>query len=146
MTIKQLSVFVENKKGKLVEIMQTLAENGVDIRALSLADTTDYGILRMIVSDTEKAVAVLKETGCVVSINKVLGVAVDDTPGGFAKAVAVLAENGVNLEYVYAFITPQKGYAYVVMRVNDNAAATALLQDAGVKVVDEEQLHAMFNA
>ena len=145
MTIKQLSVFVENKKGKLVEIMQVLSQNGIDIRALSLADTTDYGILRIIVNDTEKALAVLQAANCVVSVNEVLGVAVDDAPGGFAAAVQLLADNGVNLEYVYAFITPQKGYAYVVMRVTDNAAAAAILQKAGVKVVDDAQLHAMFS-
>lgn len=144
MTIKQLSVFVENKKGKLVQIMQTLAANGVDIRALSLADTTDYGILRMIVSDTDTAVAVLKAANCVVSVNEVLGVAVNDAPGGFAKAVAVLAGADVNLEYVYAFITPQKGSAYVVMRVDDNDAATTLLQNAGVKVLSDAELHELF--
>ncbi|MBE6767823.1 MAG: acetolactate synthase [Ruminococcaceae bacterium] len=144
MTIKQLSVFVENKKGKLAQIMQILAQNGVDIRALSLADTTDYGILRMIVNDTAKAVAALQAEHCVVSVNEVLGVAVDDTPGGFAAAVQALSDNEVNLEYVYAFITPQKGYAYVVMRVTDNDAATKILQNAGVKVLDDEELHAMF--
>lgn len=144
MTIKQLSVFVENKKGKLVEIMQALSENGIDIRALSLADTTDYGILRMIVNDTDKAVAALKAADCVVSVNEVLGVAVSDTPGSFANAVRALSDNDVNLEYVYAFITPQKGYAYVVMRVTDNDAATAILQAAGVKVLDDEELHRLF--
>lgn len=144
MTIKQLSVFVENKKGKLVEIMQALSENGIDIRALSLADTTDYGILRMIVNDTDKAVAALKAADCVVSVNEVLGVAVSDTPGSFAAAVKSLSDNDVNLEYVYAFITPQKGYAYVVMRVTDNDAATAILQAAGVKVLDDEELHRLF--
>lgn len=144
MSIKQLSVFVENKKGKLVEIMQSLAANGIDIRALSLADTTDYGILRMIVNDTEKAVVALKAADCVVSITEVLGVAVSDTPGSFAAAVQSLADSGVNLEYVYAFITPQKGYAYVVMRVTDNDAATAILQNAGVKVLDDEELHRLF--
>ncbi len=144
MTIKQLSVFVENKKGKLAQIMQILAQNGVDIRALSLADTTDYGILRMIVNDTDKAVSVLQAEHCVVSVNEVLGVAVDDTPGGFAAAVQALSDNEVNLEYVYAFITPQKGYAYVVMRVTDNDAATKILQNAGVKVLSDAQLHEMF--
>ena len=79
-----------------------------------------------------------------VSVNEVLGVAVDDTPGGFAAAVQALSDNEVNLEYVYAFITPQKGYAYVVMRVTDNDAATKILQNAGVKVLDDEELHAMF--
>lgn len=145
MSIKQLSIFVENKKGKLVEIMQTLAANGVDIRALSLADTTDYGILRLIVNDTEKAVAALRAENCVVSVTEVLGVAVNDTPGSFATAVQALSDNGVNLEYVYAFITPQKEYAYVVMRVDDNAAAAAILQAAGVKVLDDADLHGLFN-
>ncbi len=145
MTINQLSVFVENKKGELAGIMRVLAENGVDIRALSLADTTDYGILRMIVNDTDKAVAVLQAAHCVVSVNAVLGVAVDDTPGGFAAAVRTLSDNNIGLEYVYAFITPQKGYAYVVMRVTDNDTATAILQEAGVKVLSDEELHAMFS-
>jgi hypothetical protein len=95
-------------------------------------------------NDTEKAVAALKEEHCVVSVNNVLGVAVSDTPGSFAAAVQSLADNGVNLEYVYAFITPQKGYAYVVMRVNDNEAAAKILQKAGVKVISDEELHEMF--
>ena len=144
MTIKQLSVFVENKKGKLVEIMQILAENSIDIRALSLADTTDYGILRMIVNDTDKAVAALQAAHCVVSVNEVLGVAVNDAPGGFAAAVKSLSDNDINLEYVYAFITPQKGYAYVVMRVTDNDAATDILQKNGVKVLNDAELHELF--
>ena len=145
MSIKQVSVFVENKKGKLVEIMQLLAGAGVDIRALSMADTADYGILRMIVNDTDKALAALGTAGCVVSVTEVLGVAVSDVPGSFAAAVQALADNGVNLEYVYAFITPQPGYAYVVMRVTDNDAATGILQANGIRVVDDEELHRMFS-
>ncbi len=144
MSIQQLSVFVENQKGKLVQITQVLADAAIDIRALSVADTADYGILRLIVSDTDRAVAALKEARCVVSVTEVLGIAVSDTPGSFAAAVRVLAENEINIEYVYAFITPEPGSAYVVMRVTDNDAATAVLQKAGVRVIGRDELDGLF--
>ena len=140
MTIKQLSIFVENKKGSLVEITEVIASAGVDIRAMLLADTQDFGILRLIVSDTDKAVDALKKANCIVSVTDVIGVVVGDTPGGVAKVSGILAENDIDIEYMYAFITVAKEYAYVVVRVTDNEAATKLLCDNGVKLVTQADI------
>ncbi len=105
MTVSQLSIFVENKAGKLVEITEVLGRAGIDIRAMSIADTQDFGILRLIVSDAEKAKKVLTENGNIVSITKVTAVAVDDKPGALTEVIKLLSDNGVNIEYMYAFIT-----------------------------------------
>lgn len=145
MAIQQLSIFVENQRGKLAQIMQTLAAGGVDIRALSLADTADYGILRLIVSDTARAQALLEKSNCVLSVTDVLAVAVPDRPGAFAEVVQVLSQGDINLEYVYAFITPRKGQAYVVVRVKDNEAAATALAAAGITLLTDAQLHECFD-
>ncbi len=140
MAIKQLSIFVENKKGSLVEIFETLSHAQVDIRAMSIADTQDFGILRLIVSDHHKAEEALKQANCIVSITDVIGVAVADKAGSLANVVRLLTDSDVNIEYMYAFITESKQYAYVVFRVADNDAATALLEANGVKLVTEEDI------
>lgn len=140
MAIKQLSIFVENKKGSLVEIYETLSRAQVDIRAMSIADTQDFGILRLIVSDVEKASEALKQANCIVSVTDVIGVAVTDQAGSLAKVVRLLTDNDVNIEYMYAFITVSKQFAYVVFRVADNNAATALLEENGVTMVTEEDI------
>ena len=140
MAIKQLSIFVENKKGSLVEIYETLSHADVDIRAMSIADTQDFGILRLIVSDTDKAAAALKQANCIVSVTDVIGVAIDDKAGSLAKVVRLLTDNEVNIEYMYAFITVSKKYAYVVFRVADNEDATRLLKANGVEMVTEEDI------
>jgi hypothetical protein len=140
MAIKQLSIFVENREGTLVNVTDAIAAAGVDIRAMSVADTKDFGIFRLIVTDYDKAKASLEEAGCFVSITEVVGVAVDDQPGALAKVVKVLAENKINIEYMYAFITVSKQYAYVVLRVEDNAAAEQILLDNGVKLISETDI------
>ena len=140
MAIKQLSIFVENREGTLVNVTDAIAAAGVDIRAMSVADTKDFGIFRLIVTDYDKAKASLEEAGCFVSITEVVGVAVDDQPGALAKVVKVLAENSINIEYMYAFITVSKQYAYVVLRVEDNAAAEKILLDNGVKLISEADI------
>ncbi len=140
MAIKQLSIFVENKKGSLVEIYETLSHAQVDIRAMSIADTQDFGILRLIVSDSEKAAEALKQAHCIVSVTDVIGVAINDQAGSLAKVVRLLTDNDVNIEYMYAFITVSKQYAYVVFRVADNDAATDLLRSNGVQMVTEEDI------
>lgn len=109
MAIRQISVFVENKPGRLAEITGFLAEGGVSIRAFSIADTTDFGILRLIVSDTQKAAEVLKAAGVAVSITEVVGISIPDVTGAFAKVVKVLADAGENVEYAYAFLTLRQG-------------------------------------
>lgn len=140
MAIRQISVFVENKPGRLAEITGFLAEGGVSIRAFSIADTTDFGILRLIVSDTQKAAEVLKAAGVAVSITEVVGISIPDVTGAFAKVVKVLADAGENVEYAYAFLTPEAGHACVIVRVDDNAVATAVLQGNGITVIDEDSI------
>ncbi len=135
MTINQLSVFIENKEGKLADLTSILARNGIDIRAMSVADTQDFGILRLIVNDSDRAIGVLKDEGFVVSVTQVLAVAINDTPGSLAKVSRVLADNHISIEYMYAFITTRKEAAYIVFRVADNDTAAKLLSDNGVTVV-----------
>lgn len=142
MPIKQISIFVENKPGRLADITSLLAESGVDIRALSIADTADYGILRLIVNDPEKAEAALKAGGLTVSITNVLGIGIPDEPGGFSQATRVLADAGISVEYAYAFITPEVGSAYVIIRVENNTEATAVLTRAGVKLIEQNEIFA----
>ena len=140
MPIKQISIFVENKPGRLADITTMLAKNSIDIRALSIADTTDYGILRLIVSDPEKAVETIREEGMTVSSTHVLGIVIPDEPGGFAKAIRVLADKNISVEYAYAFITPEKGKAYIIIRVADNDIAFEVLSAAGIKLIDQEDI------
>ncbi|MBQ7580347.1 MAG: ACT domain-containing protein [Clostridia bacterium] len=140
MAIKQLSIFVENKAGKIVEVTELLAKNNIDLRALSIADTQDYGILRTIVDDTEKAKSVLEENGSVYKVTEVIGVEIPDVPGGMSKVMRILSDNGVNIEYVYAFISRSKEFAYVVMRVRDNEKAEKILTDNGINLVDENEI------
>lgn len=140
MAIRQISVFVENKPGRLAEITGFLAEGGVSIRAFSIADTTDFGILRLIVSDTQKAAEVLKAAGVAVSITEVVGISIPDVTGAFAKVVKVLADAGENVEYAYAFLTPEAGHAYVIVRVDNNEKAAAVLAENGIAVIDESKV------
>ncbi len=143
MAIKQLSVFVENKKGTILDVTKSIAEAGVDIRALSVADTQDFGILRLIVSDIEKAKDALSESNCVVSVTKVIAVSVSDVPGGLCKVLELLAEADINVEYVYAFITVSGQHAYVVLRVEDNDKAAEVLASKGISLVSEEDIKAL---
>lgn len=138
--VKQISVFVENKHGKLSTITRILADNGVSIRALCMADTTDFGIFRLIVSDYVKAESALKAEGITCSVTEVLVVEIDDTPGAFADAMSLLADNEISLEYVYAFLTPEIGKAYIIIRVEDNAAAAKALKAGGIKLVAQEEI------
>ncbi|MDR2745055.1 MAG: ACT domain-containing protein [Desulfovibrio sp.] len=140
MTIDQLSVFVENKPGHLLEITETLGEAGIDLRALSIGDTAEFGVLRLIVSDADRALAVLREAGFAVSLTQVLAVSLADTPGSLSKILRVIAGAGINVEYLYAFVTRKRGGAYVVFRVEDNAAVTAILDKNGIVPVGPEEL------
>ncbi|MDR1060269.1 MAG: ACT domain-containing protein [Clostridiales bacterium] len=131
MVIEQLSVFVENKLGHLSDIAEILGGAGIDMRALSIADTAEFGVLRLIVSDTRRARELLAEAGCVVSVTRVLAVSLEDRPGSLAKILRALSDAGVSVEYVYAFITQKQGNAYVVLRVEDNARASEILEKSG---------------
>jgi len=140
MPIKQISIFVENKPGRLADITAMLAKRNIDIRALSIADTTDYGILRLIVSHPEKAVEIIREEGMTVSSTNVLGIVIPDEPGGFAKAINVLAAEGIGVEYAYAFITPEKGKAYIIIRVADNDIAAGVLARADIQLIEQTEI------
>ena len=139
MAVSQLSIFAENKRGGLVELTSLLAKSGIDLRALSLADTPDYGIVRLIVSDVAHACAALTEKGIVYSVTPVLAVALDDRPGSLAKAMQTLAGGGVDVEYMYAFLSTH-GYACAILRVTDNSAAETLLTTAGFTLLTQQEI------
>ena len=140
MTIKQLTVFVENRQGALVEITDLFAANHVDMRALSIADTQDFGILRVIVNDTAEAHRILKASGHLVQVTDVIAVKISDAPGKLSGALHALDLKGINVEYLYAFLARTPRHAYVVLRVADNAAAAAALEEAGFHMVSEEDI------
>lgn len=143
MVIKQLSVFVENKPGRLSDITRTLSENKVDIRALSIADTTNFGILRLIVSDPDIAERSLKDAGYTVSQTEVLAVGIEDHPGGLAVAMETLFEAGITVEYMYAFISRDVHSAYVILRVEDNQLAADVFQKKGISVLSTKEIYEM---
>jgi hypothetical protein len=132
MIVDQISIFIENKLGTLAEVTGILGEAGIDLRALSLADTADFGVLRVIVDDPHKALELLRAAGFVVSMTQALAVPITDAPGGLARVLRVLADAGVSVEYSYAFITRKEGNAYVILRVADNEQAQQALWENGV--------------
>ena len=139
MIIYQISVFIENKPGRLTEIVSCLSAKGIDIRALSIADTTDFGILRLIVNDPELAMSILKEEGVTVSKTQVIGVRLADQSGELAKVLAILRDAGIAVEYAYAFITHSKNDACVVLRVEDNERAIQALAAQGIAFLENIQ-------
>ena len=140
MSLKQLTVFVENKQGALVAITDTLAKHNVNIRALSIADTEDFGILRLIVNDNETALKTLTEEGYLLKTTDVVGVKIGDEPGKLSKALGVLDKADINMEYLYAFMSRTEKHAYVVLRVADNAAAEAALEADGFHLVTDSDV------
>ena len=137
MAIKQLTVFVENRQGALVSITETLSKNSINMRALSIAETQDFGILRLIVNDEEAAKNILEKEGYLIKITDVVGVKISDEPGKLSEALKVLNENHINMEYLYAFMLRTEKHAYVVIRVEDNDCAESALRNAGFKIVTE---------
>ncbi len=135
MAIKQLTVFVENRQGALVSITDTLARHDVNIRALSIAETEDFGILRLIVNDEAAAEKTLSEEGYLIKVTDVVGVKIGDAPGKLSEALGVLDKTGINMEYLYAFMSRTEKHAYVVIRVEDNEIAEAALQAAGFHII-----------
>lgn len=139
MNIKQISVFLENQPGALCAMTGVLADNQVDMRALSLAETKDFGIARIIVDDVYKTTTVLKDAGYVHSVTPVLGVAIPDVPGGLSKVLQVLTDAQVNVEYMYAFLGGKDAaHAYMIFRVENNEAASAALAARGIQTVEQE--------
>ena len=137
MYIKQLSVFVENKSGRLAEITATIAKAGIDIRALSIADTTDFGILRLVVDKPFEAEKTLKEAGLTVSLTDVIAVGIADKTGGVAETLSMVAESDVGVEYMYSFLSQNYQRAYLIMRVADNEKALAALKAHGCEILSE---------
>lgn len=141
MNIKQISVFLENKPGSLYGMTSVLAQHKIDMRAFSLAETSDFGIARIIVDNVYNAATVLKDAGYVHSVTPVLGVAIPDTPGGLNKVLQALTDAQVNVEYMYAFLGGKDvDHAYMIFRVADNAAAAAALALRGIQVVEQEEI------
>ena len=139
MSVKQISVFIENKKGKLAEATRYIAENDVNLKALSIADTQDFGILRIICENPEKANEVLQAGGYITTMTDVLAAAISDTPGSLASILEVLSEANVVVEYTYAFLSAKAG-AYMIFRVDDNQSAAAALAAAGIKTANQTDL------
>lgn len=140
MLVKQISIFLENKSGRLAEITKILADNNIDICALSIADTTDFGILRLIVDKPEEAEKILSSNEITVSCTNVIAIGVDDKPGGLAKVLDLLNENSISIEYMYAFVGKSQNHALVVLRVEEPQAAIKVLLDNKVLVLKSEEI------
>ena len=143
MKIQQLSIFVENKSGRLAEITEVLAAAGIDIRAISVADTNDFGILRLIVDKPTEAVEALKQAGLTVSLTSVIAMGIDDKPGEFSKAMRILADSAIGVEYMYAFISRDRGKAYVILRVEDSEKAIDVLMRNNIKILTSKEIFGM---
>ena len=140
MNVKQISVFLENKPGYLFSMTRVLADHGIDMRAFSLAESSDFGIARLIVDDVLATATVLKEAGFVCSLTPVLAVSVPDVPGGLNQVLSLLSADDINVEYMYAFLGGKSGKAYMVFRVADVARAAASLIASGIKLVEQDEL------
>ena len=143
MKVEQISIFLENKAGRLAEVTGILGKADINIRALALADTSDFGILRLIVNDHEKAKQVLKEHGFTVGRTEVVAVEVEDRPGGLNNILSILFENGINVEYMYAFVQQSGQNAVLIFRFDDIDNAVNVLMQNGVTVIGGEKLYAM---
>lgn len=133
--MKQISVFVENKGGSIAGVIEILSNNNINLQALSIADTSDYGIMRLIVDNPDKALAVLREYGTVVKCTEVIAVPIDDRPGGLSEILNILAGYNIFVSYIYAFVTPRQGSAVVVMKVDKTEEAIKCFANAGVPVI-----------
>ncbi len=145
MCAKQVSVFLENKAGRLADVCSLLGQENINIRAFCIADTSDFGILRIIVNNPVRAVEVLKANGHAVSETDVLVAQLEDRPGGLARVLEALRSSEINIEYMYAFVTPREGQAFVVFRVLDEfmARTVELLETAGVTLIEPEQVYSL---
>lgn len=140
MTIPQISVFLENKAGQLADITDILSKNQVNMRAISIAESADYGILRLIVDDAHKASSVLLEQGFVLTMTPVVGVAVADTPGGLSKVLEIISRADIDVEYMYSVFGQKEGRACMIFRVADTEGLTAILQKNGIDTITGEYL------
>ena len=140
MSVKQISVFIENKKGSLAEVTRFIADNNINLKALSIADTHDFGILRIITDNPDYARETLKNEGYTVTATSVLAVAINDTPGSMASVLEILHDADVQVEYTYAFISSKKDMAYMIFRVDNNDKATKVLTEKSVTVLSQNDI------
>jgi hypothetical protein len=143
MKVEQISIFLENRPGALEGVTKVISDAGINIRALSLADTSDFGILRLIVNDVEKARGILKEKGYTVKRTEVVAVEVPDRPGGLHSIMAALSNKGINVEYMYAYVERSGQNAIIIFRFNPIDAAISVLQESGFTVLPGEKVYAM---
>jgi len=143
MNVQQISIFLENKPGRLAEVTRIFEEGRINIRALALADTSEFGILRVIVNDNETAQRLLKDHGYTVGVTEVVAVEVEDRPGGLHRILKTLSQDGINVEYMYAFVRQSGQNAVLIFRFDDVRAASAVLKREGVCVIDGKDLYAM---
>ena len=144
MTVKQISVFLENRPGALAEFTKILEMSSIDLRALSLAESEDFGIVRVIVDDPYKTIRILKEEGYICSVTKVIAVEIADKPGSLVKMLNVLGDNNVNLEYSYAFLAKKAKSAFMILRVADNDKAIKVLTQNGIRPICHEDMEGLF--
>jgi len=143
MSVKQISVFLENKKGRLAEVTMSLSKEKINIRALALADTADFGVLRIIVDNPERAATALKARGFVAQVTEVIAVEVEDRPGGLARILEVLDQDNVNVEYMYAYVEKKRDNAIVICRIDDRERALQVLEKHGIATLNAEALKAL---
>jgi hypothetical protein len=143
MSVKQISVFLENKKGRLAEVTKTLSHERINIRALSLADTADFGVLRIIVDNPDRSLTVLKTHGFVAQVTEVIAVEVEDRPGGLSRILEVLDQDNVNVEYMYAYVEKSRENAIVICRIDDRERALQILQKNDIATLSAEALKAL---
>ena len=141
MYVKQISIFLENKSGRLAEVTSILGDNGIDISALSLADTTNFGILRLIVNDPDKAEEVLRKDGFTTSATSVTAIGVRDEPGGLAVALRILKDAGIEIEYMYAFVSKKEDEALVILKTGDIGKTAEVLSSNGINVLSAEEVY-----
>ena len=140
MFIKQISVFMENRPGRIAEITQVISDNNISMRAINIADTTDFGILRMIVDDFEKAEKVLRENNMTASVSDVIAVSFEDKVGSFNKVVSLLSSENLSVEYIYSFIGEKSAKAVIVIKTNDGELAASLLEKGGVEILSMDDI------
>jgi len=138
--IRQISVFVENRPGRLLEVVDFLGKNNINIKALSLADSSDFGIVRLVVKGTDEAIKVLKENGFTVSETNIIACMIDDEPGALASILRTLADNQINIEYMYGFASPIEGKAVMVFKFSDLESAEKILEQNNIKTLTQEEI------
>lgn len=140
MGIRQLSIFIENKKGRLAKIAKIISSEGIDIRAISVADTSGFGILRIIVDDPDRAKNVLQKSNIIVSVTDVIAVEIKDKPGEFYRVMSILSDNDIGVEYMYAFISREKNKAFIILKIENEDKAVEVLKDNDVCLLNKNQI------